>query len=227
MSVTVINADAKNVSREIAERHPSAIAVIDPPWDAGLFDVGREFANRLVFCDGFRAADAITAHGAPTWIFTWDCVSSWYTPNRPLRRAKYCLWYGDMSAYRFDGALFGSQSTKPRTVANSRGEYLFRPAPGRHLSDVFSCPITSLRRRQRFNHSKPIDWCKTLIANCRGDADTLVDLFAGSGAFGYAAAAARMDYVAVEIDPSRADAIRRNSFSSTPTQNPTQEELWP
>ena len=64
--------------------------VFDPPWDADLAfkkpTIASQVKNILSFTDGQRAFDAVTLFGAPTWLFGWDCVTSWYAPNRPLKR---------------------------------------------------------------------------------------------------------------------------------------------
>ena len=64
----------------------------DPPWDQMPQMQPRK--SVLAFADGQRTADVVRLFGAPTWLFAWDCVSSWYTPSRPLKRMKLCLWSG-------------------------------------------------------------------------------------------------------------------------------------
>ncbi len=151
----------------------------DPPWDLELPPIEFESKNQIVFTDGRRAGDAIVKFGAPEWVFVWDCVSSWYTPNRPLQRGKFAFWYGDVSSYNFDGAHYGDAG-ESRTVFNSRGSYEFVPdARGKHLSDVFSQAITTLHAESEHEHSKPLDWIKMLIGNC--SEGNVFDPFAGSG----------------------------------------------
>lgn len=218
--VELIQGDARTVAIG-----GGSIVIIDPPWDMPeLFAVGCRSPNRLVFCDGGRAFDAIAANGPPTWVFTWDCVTSWYVPNRPLRRQKLALWYGDISQYHQDGARHGDPCGRPRMVKNSRSEYLYVPNPdGKMLSDVYSYPITQLRKTQQFNHAKPMDWCRMLVANCRGECTTITDLFAGSGVFMGVAAQLGMDYVGVELDSDRfknLESMRHNP--AKPTIKPEQ-----
>jgi hypothetical protein len=186
------------------------VVIIDPPWDMPeLFAVGSAAKNKIVFCDGMRMGDAIRHNGAPTWVFCWDCVSCWYTPNRPLKRAKYALWYGEISSYNQDGCRHGEPCGKPRMVKNSRGRYMFTPHPdGKMLADVYQQPITRLRSTQKFNHSKPLDWICMIIGNCRGNAVRVFDLFAGSGVCAVAASKLGMGYFGVEIDEGRAEEVR-------------------
>lgn len=222
----VVNADALDVADTLISDTDDPLVIIDPPWDAGLFWVGSRSSNRLVMFDGFRAGDAINENGPPTWLFTWDCVSSWYTPNRPLRRAKYCAWYGDVANYNPEGYLYGDPCGKPRMVTNTRGQYLFEPSSGKHLSDVFSSPITKLRKTDRFNHSKPLDWVAMMIANC-GGGRPVIDLFAGSGVFGVACKILDIDYVGVEICPSAAKNAQSaiDGYRKIPKMD-YQEDLW-
>jgi hypothetical protein len=172
----------------------------DPEWDEGQKPAFRAFDDVLSFCDGSSFGYVIELFGAPTWVFAWDCVTSWYTPNRPLRRMKNCLWYGDVHNYQFDGWHYGD-SGEERTVRNTRGEYVFKPDPrGKHLSDVFSQPITKLHAESEHSHSKPIDWVTLLIANCtRGD---VFDPFLGSGTSLIACERLGRKCRAIEISPA-------------------------
>ena len=169
--------DAAVVTRVMGGENAQTL-VFDPEWDNMPAAIAG-FDSVLAFCDGATVGDVVTRYGSPTWLFVWDCVSSWYTPNRPLRRAKMCCWYGDISSYDFDGAHYGDAG-EPRTVWNTRGEYHFVPdARGKHLSDIFPAPITQLHANSEHSHSKPFDWMRMLIANCtHGD---VYDPFSGSG----------------------------------------------
>lgn len=175
----------------------------DPPWD----EVFEPYAanSTLAFSDGCRFGDITSLLGSPTWVFVWDCVSSWYTPNRPLRRIKLCAWYGDVQHYDFNGAHYGNAGEE-RTVSNTRGEYLFTPDPrGKHLSDLFSLPITKFHSESEHSHAKPVDWLKMLIANCTQG--TVYDPFAGSGSSLIACESIGRDWHGVEISPFYCDVI--------------------
>ena len=184
--------------------------IVDPPWDCRHFiSAGR----KVVFCDGSRQQDVIRMYGAPNWIFTWDCVSSWYTKNRPLRRAKYAFWYGPLSEYVFDGSHYGAPCGVRRSVSNSRGSYVFEPSEhGKHLSDIFSKPITSLHKNGH-KHEKPIEWISMLVANCLGSSSVIVDPFAGSGVTLSACRKIRKPCIAIEIDELTCERIATERLS--------------
>ena len=179
------------------------VLLFDPPWDAGISMVAREAT--LAFCDGQRASDIVTIFGAPTWTFAWDCVSSWYTPSRPLRRMKLCLWYGKLNTYNQDGSHYGEPG-ESRTVTNTRGSYEYTPDPrGKHLSDLFAAPITKLHAESEHTHAKPVAWIRMLIGNCtQGD---IYDPFLGSGTTLIAAEQLGRKCYGMEISPAYCDVI--------------------
>lgn len=166
----------------------------DPPWDADIPKFPA-FSKTLAFCDGFRARDVIRRFGAPTWVFTWDCVSSWYTPNRPLRRAKYCFAYFDINDCSPKSFRFGCAG-KPRIVSNSRGSYAYVPDGEKMFSDVYSSPITA--RKSNHKHAKPIEWLAYLMATI--GARRVFDPFAGSGACSIAGIELGIKVFATEVD---------------------------
>ena len=180
--------------------------LFDPPWDAEITPPDG-YRSILAFGDGSTVGNVVQLFGTPIWLFVWDCVSSWYTPNRPLRRMKLCAWYGDLSTYDFDGYHYGDAGGV-RDVRNTRGEYSFVPDPrGKHLSDVFSQPITQLHAESEHSHSKPIDWITLLIANCtRGD---VYDPFLGSGTTLIACERTGRRCYGIEIEPRYCDVILR------------------
>jgi hypothetical protein len=188
-----------NLIERLSNGEKIASLVFDPEWDS-MPNAMLGFDSVLAFCDGATIKDVIFRYGsAITWLFVWDCVSSWYTPNRPLKRGKFCCWYGNVKSYNFDGAHYGD-SGKPRNVYNTRGEYNFVPDPrGKHLSDIFSEPITQAHSRSEHNHSKPIDWMRMLIANCT--TETVLDPFSGSGTTLIACEQLGRRCRAVEISP--------------------------
>ena len=177
--------------------------VFDPPWDSGITIPKRK--STLAFCDGQRIGDIVGMFGSPAWAFAWDCISSWYTPNRPLRRMKLCLWYGDLQSYNPDGSHYGDAG-EPRVVTNSRGSYNFQPDPrGKHLSDVFSAPITRLHSQEEHPHGKPVDWIRMLVANCTNE--DIYDPFLGSGTTLIAAEQLGRKCYGMEISPAYCDVI--------------------
>lgn len=227
MTVLFICGDARNYTNFITD---DSLVIIDPPWDApSLFAVGSSAKNKIVFCDGKRAGDAIAANGPPTWVFVWDCVTSWYTPNRPLKRHKMALWYGDIFSYRQDGAHYGEPCGRPRLVKNSRGEHWFNPdGRGKMLSDLYQQPIISLRGLdgQEYSHSKPLEWITMLLANCRGSCNCVVDLFAGSGVFAKSANKLGLDYIGIEMDEHQYNKLTKMSFDSAAFQKKPEQTSW-
>lgn len=172
-----------------------------------------EHKTALVFTDGARMGDAIKLFGAPLWVFTWDCVSCWYTPNRPLRRTKHCLWYGDLSKYNFDGWHYGDAG-EVREVWNTRGGYTFTPDPrGKHLADLYQEPITKLHAESEHSHSKPLTWITLLVANCA--TGIVLDPFAGSGTTLIACEQLARQCRAVELSPAYCAVILQRFQDAT------------
>ena len=190
--------DAETVARVMGGEKAETL-VFDPEWDA-MPDAMAGYASTLAFCDGATLGAVVARYSSPAWVFVWDCVTSWYTPNRPLRRMKLCAWYGDITDYQFDGWHYGDAG-EVRNVQNTRGEYTFRPDPrGKHLSDVYQEPITGLHADSIHNHSKPADWITLLIANCT--TGIVHDPFLGSGTTLIACERLNRRCRAVEISPA-------------------------
>lgn len=177
--------------------------IFDPPWDAGITMQKRQ--STLAFCDGQRISDIVVLFGAPSWAFIWDCQQSWFTPSRPLKRMKMCLWYGDVEKYDQDGSHYGDPGVAG-IKTNCRGTYQYTPDPrGKHLSDVFSLSITQFHSESEHSHSKPLDWIQMLIANCtQGD---IFDPFLGSGTTLIAAEQLGRRCFGMEISPAYCDVI--------------------
>ena len=169
--------------------------------------------STLAFCDGQRIHDVVSIFGAPSWAFVWDCITSWFTPSRPLRRMKICLWYGDLDKYDQNGSHYGEPG-EAKTVTNTRGSYNYEPdIRGKHLSDVFVAPITKLHSENEHSHSKPIDWIRMLIANCtQGD---IYDPFMGSGTTLIAAEQIGRKCYGMEISPAYVAVILQRYFDAT------------
>jgi len=196
--------DARNLSH--VERALSAIprcAVYDPPWDdPPLIELP---ANRIVFADGATVGQSVSRFGAPTWLFVWDCITSWYTPNRPLRRMKIALWYGPLRAFKFDGAHYGHPG-ESRVVENTRRRYRYQADPrGKHLSDLFAAPITREHSDDLHHHGKPLDWVRLLLGDCTEG--LIYDPFLGSGTTLIAAEQLDRKCYGLEIEPRYCDVI--------------------
>ena len=173
--------------------------IFDPPWDIETTTPTNAMST-LAFGDGSTVGQIVDRFGSPLWMFVWDCVSSWYTPNRPLRRIKVCAWYGDLENYTPDGWHYGDVG-EVREVWNTRGAYMYHPDPrGKHLSDVYQLPITKFHADEEHHHAKPIDWVSMLIGNCtRGD---VYDPFSGSGTTIVACERLGRKARAIEISPA-------------------------
>jgi hypothetical protein len=173
--------------------------IYDLDWDSKVVLPEFEWKGIIAYCDGFRAADVIKKFGAPTWIFTWDGYTSWYTPNRPLRRSKYALWFGKIDEYNFNGAHYGDAGDECN-VSNTRGSYRFIPDPrGKHLSDVFSLHLPRLHSDGYHPYEKPLDWVRLLIGNCFPG--NVFDPFLGAGGTLLACDQLGKQCIGIEINP--------------------------
>lgn len=142
--------------------------VWDPPWDARLRPVnGFAYRSLLAFCDGQTLGRVVDELGAPTWQFVWDCVTSWVTPGRPLKRHKSCLWYGAIEDYKRDAYRYGPPR-QAKSVKNTRGQYTLRfNERGVRVTDLFIEPITRLHGNGRSHpHAKPQEWIDALVLCC-------------------------------------------------------------
>lgn len=188
--------------------------VYDPPWDSGIVSEWAPPAAGavLAFTDGGRVGDLTVKFGRPAWLFVWDGVSSWWTPNRPLRRVKLCLWFGDVASYNQEGAFYKPEGWSPqeeaRTVRNTRGSYHYQPHPrGRRLSDLYKLPLTAFHAEEAHSHAKPVEWLECLLANT--STGLVADPFAGGGSSLVAAHRQKRVWVGAEADPAFCDVIRQ------------------
>jgi hypothetical protein len=184
------------------------LVVFDPPWDSDCAKspIAVCSLSTIAFTDCQRMADVVDLFGPPAWVFVWDCVTSWYTPNRPLKRAKLALWYGELCSYNPEGSHYGEPG-EAKTVTNTRGTYDYKPNPkGKHLSDIFSKPITAAHSEGEesvHKHSKPVDWMRMLFANCSDG--TIVDPFSGSGTSLIVGEMLRRPVESCELNPAYVD----------------------
>lgn len=155
--------------------------LFDPDWSRYEAPDG-DYTTVLAFADGQRAADVIRLFGPPAWVFVWDCVTSWVTRRRPLKRTKLCLWYGDPTTYNLNGwRLPWDAPRQAKIVHNTRGDYSYRPNPkGRQLCDLFQKPLPQLHAAVGHAHAKPVEWLAMLIGNCSSGG--VYDPYSGSGA---------------------------------------------
>jgi len=183
-----------------SETANTGAVIYDPPWDSD--PTISVCGDAIVFCDAATIGCTIERWGSPLWVFAWDCVTSWYLPNRPLKRMKLALWYGDWDRFDFNGTHYGEPG-ESKTVTNSRGQYDYVADPrGKHLTDVFVAPITQ-EHSEGPSHSKPLDWIRLLIGCCtKGD---VYDPFSGSGTTIIACEQLNRKCYAIEIEPRYVD----------------------
>jgi hypothetical protein len=98
--------NAEDVGRVMAGANCDTL-FYDPEWNIEFTIPAASFKNILAFGDGSTIGKMFSLFGPPTWLFAWDCVTSWFTPNRPLRRMKICAWHGDIDSFNLDGSHYG------------------------------------------------------------------------------------------------------------------------
>lgn len=193
-------------SKKYQQDYKHEALIYDPPWDneaIKLIEWGGE--GKLCFTDSMNFKDIINKYGAPTWVFVWDCQACWYTPNRPLKRVKYCLWYGNINEYDFEGSHYG-EPNKAKTVTNTRGTYEYKPDNrGKHLADLYAQQLAVLHKEIKHSQTKPLDWVRCLIGNCT--CGLIFDPYAGAGTTLLAAEQLKRESVSIEIDPKNCDTI--------------------
>lgn len=181
----------------------ASVLIYDPPWDLELPPPARGFRHTFAFTDARHMPITLIAFGIPSWLFTWDCVSSWWTPGSPLMRLKFCAWFGPRSEYAQERYLLAKRQPA-RQVRNNRGAYHYEGRPGTMLSDVYCQPITEPRAHR---HAKPLDWVSAIIGNCIARRSTIYDPFGGSGTTLLAAERTGHTAVVVERDATQCDAM--------------------
>jgi hypothetical protein len=200
----------KAVEERVTSGEKAHATIYDPPWDAD--PQPSAFGDVIAFSDGGRIADVICRWGAPTWVFVWDCVTSWYTPHRPLKRMKLAAWYGDIERYNFDGAHYGLAG-EAKTVSNTRGTYKYVPDPrGKHLSDLFQSALTR-EHAEGASHAKPVDWVRLLIGCCTEG--LVYDPFLGSGTTMIACEQLGRKCRGIEISPAYVAVILQRYLDAT------------
>jgi DNA modification methylase len=202
--------DATQVARLMDGQTWNA-CIFDPPYEVTELygqvpKVGK--AQRLViFWDMFRFATAaqaaLTKGWAPLYELVWDCVTSWYSPNRPLARHKACGVFGDDPKWAFDRAIIADgKKRKAGTVHNTRGDCEYEPLDGAvHMRSVESFPTCNEDGGHK--HSKPEAWIRAMLAGV--GAKAVLDLFAGSGTSIIACQQLHAKCYAMELDPIAVD----------------------
>jgi hypothetical protein len=190
------------------------VCVFDPPYEIeNLYDQmppHRESARLVVMWDFKRfakaATSAVAAGWQPQYEFIWDCVQSWYTPNRPLARHKAAGVFGDNPYFDADAGLIadGKDRGNTRTVANTRGSYTYTPLAGaKHVATVEAFANTA--QSSEHAHGKPVAWVQAILAGI--GATTVLDLFGGGGSTLIACERISAACHCMEIDPLQCDVI--------------------
>jgi DNA modification methylase len=191
------------------------VCVFDPPYEIehlykDAMPAHEPGKKLLVMWDFKRFAIAPAAALAAGWPsqyeFIWDCVQSWYTPNRPLQRHKSIGYFSTEAKFNTDTSIIndGKDRGSKRTVKNTRGSSEYTPMNGaKHIATVESFPNTA--QKDEHGHGKPVEWI-TAIFNGIGGVIYL-DLFGGSGSTLIACEKTARDCRMMELDPKYCDVI--------------------
>jgi hypothetical protein len=195
--------------------HEWDVCVFDPPYEmVELYSTAMPTAatgKKLVVMWDFKRfavapAAALSAGWESQYEFIWDCVQSWYTPNRPLQRHKAIGVFGDDPKFNTEISTIkdGKDRGKKRTVTNTRGSSEYTPLDGaKHIATVEQFPNTA--QNDSHGHGKPVAWITAIFAGIGGD--VYVDLFGGSGATLIACVNNGSNCMTMELDPKYCDVI--------------------
>lgn len=194
----------------------ASVLVFDPPYEMPeLYDfIPRNDSGGgalICFSDHKHFAEPVTAAIRAGWTprfeFVWDCVQSWYTPNRPLARHKTCTVYGDREHWNFDAAIINDgKHREAHTVRNTRGECDYVPLDGAvHMRTLEALPNTA--QNDENGHGKPVAWIAAILNGYTPPRCIVADMFCGSGAFIVACENTGRVCYGMEIDPRFCDVI--------------------
>jgi hypothetical protein len=188
--------------------------IFDPPYEiedlykSALlpFQQGKRL---LIFWDFKRFAIAgkwsIDYGWTPQYEFIWDCITSWYTPNRPLARHKACGYFAEDPAFNFDKAIIhDGKKRKAGIVHNTRGDCDYKPLDGAvHIRTVESFPNAS--EGDIHKHGKPVEWITAIFNGIGGE--SYLDLFGGGGTTLCVCEALKRKSFTIELNPKSCNAI--------------------
>jgi len=218
--------DSDQVAR-LMDGEKADIIVIDPPYEmvelyynSISIHVQNESNRLLVMWDFKRFADAavsaVNCGWTPQYEFIWDCVQSWYTPNRPLQRHKALGVFSADSFFNTQTSIIsdGKNRGKKRIVKNTRGSSDYTPMDGaKHISTVEQFPNT--QQKDEHGHGKPIQWIGAILGGINGC--VIFDAFCGSGAFMVTAHQLNRKCYAMELDPQYCQVIIDRMMKLDPT----------
>jgi len=191
------------------------VCVFDPPYEVESLYVdamppARTGKKILVMWDFKRFATApaaaLSAGWQPQYEFIWDCVQSWYTPNRPLQRHKAIGVFGDDPFFNTETSIIvdGKDRGPARTVRNTRGSSNYTPLDGaKHIATVEAFPNT--QQRDDHGHGKPVAWIEAIFNGVGGA--IYLDLFGGSGSTMIACEQLNRTCYMMELDPKYCQVI--------------------
>src|SRR5690554_2417342 len=191
------------------------VCVFDPPYEveslyADAMPTQSPGKKLLVMWDFKRFAlaphSAIIAGWQPQYEFIWDCVQSWYTPNRPLQRHKAIGVFGDDPFFDTDKSVIrdGKDRGQKRVVKNTRGSSEYTPLDGaKHIATVEAFPNTA--QSDEHGHGKPVAWIEAIFAGV--GPGYYLDLFGGSGSTVIACEKLGNPSFIMEIEPRYCDQI--------------------
>jgi len=191
------------------------VCLIDPPYELESL-YGKSIPDAqpgkklIVMWDfkrfGIAPCAAISAGWQPQYEFIWDCVQSWYTPNRPLQRHKAAGVFGDDPFFDTEKSIIkdGKDRGKKRTVSNTRGTSEYQPLDGaKHIATVEAFPNTM--QKDEHGHGKPMAWIEAIFNGVGGS--IYLDLFGGSGSTLIACEKTNRQCRMMELDPKYVDVI--------------------
>ena len=191
------------------------VCVFDPPYEvetlySDAMPTPAAGQKLIVMWDFKRFAVApkcaLDAGWLPCYELVWDCVQSWYTPNRPLQRHKSIGVFGDDPTFNTDEGIIrdGKDRGERRTVKNTRGKSDYQPMDGaKHLATVESFPNTC--QNDSHAHGKPVQWIEAVFNGLGGE--LFLDLFGGSGTSIIACEKTGRACCTMELDQKYCDVI--------------------
>ena len=188
------------------------VCVFDPPYElTELYNhIPRYKSGKLVAMWDFKrfalaASSALTKGWEAQYEFIWDCVQSWYTPNRPLARHKAVGVFGDDPYFDTNSSVIkDGKQREAKIVSNTRGECNYTPLDGaKHIATVEAFPNT--QQSDEHGHGKPIAWIQAIFAGIGGD--IYLDMFGGSGATMIACEKLKKTCYTMELQPFYVDVI--------------------
>lgn len=190
------------------------VCVFDPPYDMEhlYYDAMPKFSTgkKLLIMWDFKRfaiapAAALSFGWPPQYEFIWDCVQSWYTPNRPLARHKAAGLFAEDPYFNTDDSIIiDGKNREAKTVKNTRGTYEYTPIDGgKHIASVEAFPNAA--ENDSHGHGKPMKWIMAIFNGIGGE--NYLDLFGGSGTTIIACEQQNRRSHTMEIDEQYVDVI--------------------